>query len=80
MFILANRKLITCDDEANTKTVVRDVVPINVRVTNPIDGFAILLLLSPLDYVPGVTVLTYGGTDIDPAIRPANLSSQFPAT
>lgn len=48
------------------------------KVTNPMDGSAILLPLSPPDFVP--EVLVCGGSPTNPAIQPANLSSQMPAT
>ena len=75
--MVANNQSIIYDIEANTETILPDI-PNNVRVTNPIDGSAILLPLSPPDYVP--EVLVCGGTAVDPVIQPANLSSQFPAT
>ena len=77
VFMVANNQSIIYDVEANTETILPDI-PNNVRVTNPIDGSAILLPLSPPDFVPGILVC--GGTAVDPAIQPANLSSQFPAT
>lgn len=42
------------------------------------DGSAILLPLSPPDFVP--EVLVCGGSATNPAIQPLNLSSQMPAT
>ena len=75
--MVANNQTIIYDIEANTETILPDI-PNNVRVTNPIDGSAILLPLSPPDFVP--EVLVCGGTAVDPSIQPANLSSQFPAT
>ncbi|TBU23990.1 glyoxal oxidase precursor [Dichomitus squalens] len=77
VFMVANNQSIIYDVEANTETILPDI-PNNVRVTNPIDGSAILLPLSPPDFVP--EVLVCGGTAVDPSIQPANLSSQFPAT
>ena len=75
--MVANNQSIIYDVEANTETILPDI-PNNVRVTNPIDGSAILLPLSPPDFIPEVLVCR--GTAVDPAIQPANLSSQFPAT
>ena len=49
--MVANNQSIIYDIEANTETILPDI-PNNVRVTNPIDGSAILLPLSPPDYVP----------------------------
>ena len=48
-----------------------------MRVTNPIDGSAILLPLSPPDYTP--EVLSCGGVATD-TIPPEHLSSQMAAT
>ena len=76
MFIVANNQSIIYDIEENTETILPDI-PNNVRVTNPIDGSAILLPLSPPDFVP--EVLVCGGTETDP-IDPSLLSSQTPAT
>lgn len=75
--MVANNQSIIYDIEKNTETILPDI-PNNVRVTNPIDGSAILLPLSPPNFVP--EVLVCGGTDLDPSIQPANLSSQIPAT
>jgi len=49
-----------------------------VRVTNPFDGTATLLPLSPPDYIP--EVLVCGGTNKSDLIQPAKLSSQDPAS
>ncbi|EIW62408.1 uncharacterized protein TRAVEDRAFT_184707 [Trametes versicolor FP-101664 SS1] len=76
VFMVANNQSIIYDIEANTERILPDI-PNNVRVTNPIDGSAILLPLSPPDYVP--EVLVCGGTQTDP-IDPLLLSSQTPAT
>jgi hypothetical protein len=77
VFMVANNQTIIYDIEKNTETILPDI-PNNVRVTNPIDGSAILLPLSPPDYTP--EVLVCGGVAVDPAIQPANLSSQDLAT
>ncbi|KAI0808903.1 glyoxal oxidase precursor [Irpex lacteus] len=66
VFIVANNQSIIYDIEKNTETILPDI-PNNVRVTNPIE-----------DYIP--EVLVCGGVAVDPAIQPANLSSQMPAT
>ncbi|EIW61172.1 glyoxal oxidase precursor [Trametes versicolor FP-101664 SS1] len=76
VFMVANNQSIIYDIEANTERILPDI-PNNVRVTNPIDGSAILLPLSPPDYVP--EVLVCGGTQTDP-VDPSLLSSQTPAT
>ncbi|RDX47756.1 glyoxal oxidase precursor [Lentinus brumalis] len=76
VFMVANNQSIIYDIETNTETILPDI-PNNVRVTNPIDGSAILLPLSPPAYTP--EVLVCGGTQTDP-IDPSLLSSQTPAT
>ncbi|KAI9060002.1 copper radical oxidase [Trametes sanguinea] len=76
VFMVANNQSIIYDIEANTERILPDI-PNNVRVTNPIDGSAILLPLSPPDYIP--EVLVCGGTSTDP-LDPSLLSSQTPAT
>ncbi|KAM5542484.1 hypothetical protein V8D89_003943 [Ganoderma adspersum] len=75
--MVANNQSIICDLEANIEMILPDI-PNNVRVIKPIDGSAILLPLFPPNFIP--EVLVCGGTDVDPEIQPANLSSQFPAT
>ena len=76
-FMVANNQSIIYDIEANTETILPDI-PNNVRVTNPIDGSAILLPLSPPDYVP--EILVCGGADVKPAVQPVDLSPRFSAT
>ncbi|KAI0355513.1 glyoxal oxidase precursor [Trametes cingulata] len=76
VFMVANNQSIIYDIEANTERILPDV-PNNVRVTNPIDGSAILLPLSPPDFIP--EVLVCGGSQTD-TIDPTLLSSQTPAT
>ena len=49
VFMVANNQTIIYDIEANTETILPDI-PNNVRVTNPIDGSAILLPLSPAKF------------------------------
>ncbi|KAI0737810.1 glyoxal oxidase precursor [Daedaleopsis nitida] len=77
VFMVANNQSIIYDVEANTETILPDI-PNGVRVTNPMDGSAILLPLSPPDFVP--EVLVCGGTAQDDRVQPVNLSSQIPAT
>ena len=77
VFMVANNQSIIYDIEKNTETILPDI-PNGVRVTNPIDGSAILLPLSPPDYIP--EVLVCGGAAVDDTIQVGNLSSQFPAT
>ncbi|EIM88141.1 glyoxal oxidase precursor [Stereum hirsutum FP-91666 SS1] len=77
VFMVGGNQSIIYDIEAQTETILPDI-PNGVQVTNPMDGSAILLPLSPPDFVP--EVLVCGGSPTDPAIQPANLSSQTPAT
>lgn len=78
VFMVASNHSIIYDIETNEETTLPDI-PNGVHVTNPTDGSAILLPLSPPDYTP--EVLICGGQAIDPSTSPAaNLSSQLPAT
>ncbi|KAH9854846.1 glyoxal oxidase N-terminus-domain-containing protein [Lenzites betulinus] len=76
VFMVANNQSIIYDIEAQTERILPDI-PNNVRVTNPIDGSAILLPLSPPDFIP--EVLVCGGTQTD-TLDPLALTSQTPAT
>ncbi|KAH9911058.1 glyoxal oxidase precursor [Epithele typhae] len=78
VFMVANNQSIIYDIEAQTETILPDI-PNNVRVTNPIDGSAILLPLSPPDYTP--EVLVCGGSAVDPDGIPSTaLNAHMPAT
>ncbi|KAJ7166020.1 glyoxal oxidase N-terminus-domain-containing protein [Mycena filopes] len=77
IFMVANNQSIIYDIEANTETILPDL-PNGVRVTNPFDGTATLLPLSPPDYIP--EILVCGGANTSDQIQPANLSSQNPAS
>ncbi|KAJ7039413.1 glyoxal oxidase precursor [Mycena alexandri] len=77
VFMIANNQSIIYDIEANTETVLPDI-PNGVRVTNPFDGTATLLPLSPPDYIP--EILVCGGTNTSDQLPLANLSSQDPAS
>ncbi|KAI0340024.1 glyoxal oxidase precursor [Trametopsis cervina] len=77
VFVVASNQSIIYDVDKNTETILPDI-PNGVHVTNPIDGSAILLPLSPPNYVP--EVLVCGGVAVDPATPPEQLSSQTPAT
>lgn len=77
VFMVANNQSMIYDIEAGTETPLPPI-PNGVRVTNPMDGSAILLPLSPPDYIP--EVLVCGGSTADDSIPSANLSSQFPAS
>ncbi|KAF7339055.1 Copper radical oxidase [Mycena venus] len=77
VFMVANNQSIIYDIEANTETILPDI-PNGVRVTNPFDGTATLLPLSPPLYIP--EILVCGGTNASDQIPVANLSSQDPAS
>ncbi|KAJ7753337.1 glyoxal oxidase N-terminus-domain-containing protein [Mycena maculata] len=77
VFMVANNQSIIYDVEANTETILPDL-PNGVRVTNPFDGSAQLLPLSPPDFVP--EVLVCGGSDKSDQTPVEELSSQDPAT
>ncbi|KAJ7355850.1 glyoxal oxidase N-terminus-domain-containing protein [Mycena albidolilacea] len=77
VFMVANNQSIIYDIEAKTETILPDI-PNGVRVTNPMDGSATLLPLSPPLYVP--EVLVCGGSNSSDQIPPANLSTQDPAS
>lgn len=77
VFIVANNQSIIYDIEKNTETRLPDI-PNGVRVTNPIDGSAILLPLSPPDFTP--EVLVCGGSTADTSLPSTSLSSQQPAS
>ena len=78
IFMAANNQTIIYDMEAKTERVLPDI-PNGVRITNPYDGAAQLLPLSPPDYVP--EVLVCGGTNAsDQAIPATDLSTQDPAS
>ncbi|KAJ7165639.1 glyoxal oxidase N-terminus-domain-containing protein [Mycena crocata] len=77
IFMAANNQSIIYDIETNTETILPDI-PNGVRITNPFDGTAALLPLSPPLYIP--EVLVCGGSNTSDQIQPANLSSQDPAS
>lgn len=77
IFMVANNQSIIYDIETQTETILPDV-PNGVRVTNPFDGTATLLPLSPPDYIP--EVLVCGGTNASDSTPSANLSTQDPAS
>ncbi|KAJ7878972.1 glyoxal oxidase precursor [Mycena olivaceomarginata] len=77
VFMVANNQSIIYDIEAKTETILPDI-PNGVRVTNPMDGSATLLPLSPPLYFP--EVLVCGGSNSSDQIPPANLSTQDPAS
>ncbi|KAJ3555853.1 hypothetical protein NM688_g2347 [Phlebia brevispora] len=77
VFMVANNQSIIYDIETGEERPLPDL-PNGVRVTNPLDGSAILLPLSPPDFTP--EVLVCGGSNVSDAIPPGQLSSQFPAS
>ncbi|KAJ6588898.1 glyoxal oxidase precursor [Mycena capillaripes] len=77
VFILANNQTIIYDVETNTETILPDL-PNGQRVSNPFDGTAALLPLSPPLFVP--EVLACGGSQKSDATPVEELSSQDPAT
>ncbi|TFK34118.1 glyoxal oxidase precursor [Crucibulum laeve] len=77
VFMVANNQTIIYDIEKKTETILPDL-PNGVRVTNPFDGTATLLPLSPPNFIP--EVLVCGGSSTDDRIPALNLSSQDPAT
>ncbi|KAF9023852.1 copper radical oxidase [Rhodocollybia butyracea] len=77
VFIVANNETVLYDVEAQTETVMPPI-PNGVRVTNPMDGTATLLPLSPPDYVP--EILVCGGSNSTDTVPSADLSSQDPAS
>ncbi|GJJ15281.1 hypothetical protein Clacol_009557 [Clathrus columnatus] len=77
VFIVANNQSIIYDIEAQTETRLPDI-PNGVRVTNPFDGSAALLPLSPPDFTP--EVLVCGGSASNDQIPSEQLSSQDPAS
>ncbi|KAJ6470089.1 glyoxal oxidase N-terminus-domain-containing protein [Mycena vitilis] len=77
IFILANNQSIIYDIETNTETPLPDL-PNGQRVSNPFDGTAALLPLSPPLFTP--EILACGGSTKSDLTPVAELSSQDPAT
>lgn len=75
--MIANNRTIIYDIEAKTETPLPDL-PNGVRVTNPMDGTATLLPLSPPLFTP--EVLVCGGSNSSDTIPSIDLSSQTPAS
>ena len=63
--MVANNQSIIYDIETNTETPLPEI-PNGVHVTNPMDGSAILLPLSPPLYIP--EVLVCGGSNFGVAL------------
>ncbi|THG97889.1 hypothetical protein EW026_g4195 [Hermanssonia centrifuga] len=77
VFMVANNQSIIYDIDTGDERILPDL-PNGVRVTNPLDGSAILLPLSPPDFTP--EVLVCGGSNVSDSIPPDQLSSQTPAS
>ncbi|KAG6907578.1 hypothetical protein DXG01_008374 [Tephrocybe rancida] len=77
VFMVANNRTIIYDIKLDTETILPDI-PNSVRVTNPFDGTATLLPLSPPNYTP--EILVCGGSNASDTIPSAQLSSQDPAS
>ncbi|KAG6907623.1 hypothetical protein DXG01_008159 [Tephrocybe rancida] len=77
VFMVANNCTIIYDIESDTETILPDI-PNGVCVTNPFDGTATLLPLSPPNYTP--EILVCGGSNASDTIPSAQLSSQDPAS
>lgn len=77
VLMIANNQTIIYDVERRQETILPDI-PNGVRVTNPFDGTATLLPLSPPLYVP--EVLVCGGSTSDETVPSEQLSSQDPAS
>ena len=75
--MIANNQTIIYDIEKNTETILPDI-PNGVRVTNPFDGTAALLPLSPPLYTPEVVVC--GGSNSTQLMPSTLLSSRDPAS
>ncbi|KAF8192156.1 glyoxal oxidase N-terminus-domain-containing protein [Pholiota molesta] len=77
ILMIANNQTIIYDIEKKTETILPDI-PNGVRVTNPFDGTAALLPLSPPLFTP--EVLVCGGSNSSDLIPSEQLSSQDPAS
>ncbi|KAK7044681.1 glyoxal oxidase N-terminus-domain-containing protein [Favolaschia claudopus] len=77
VFMLANNQTIIYDVEAKTETILPDL-PNGQRVSNPFDGTAAMLPLSPPLFEP--EVLACGGSTKSDLTPQEELSAQDPAT
>lgn len=75
--MIANNQTTIYDVEKNTEQRLPDI-PNGVRVTNPFDGTAALLPLSPPHFTP--EVLVCGGSNSSDQIPSEQLSTQDPAS
>jgi hypothetical protein len=77
VFMAANNRTIIYDVETGTETQLPDI-PNGVRITNPFDGTATLLPLTPPLFTP--EILVCGGSNTSDTIPVEQLSSQDPAS
>ncbi|KAG6897933.1 hypothetical protein C0992_008681 [Termitomyces sp. T32_za158] len=77
VFMVANNQTIIYDIETKTETILPDI-PNGVRVTNPFDGTATLLPLSPPLYTP--EILVCGGSNSSDTTPQAQHSPEDPAS
>ncbi|CAL1711813.1 unnamed protein product [Somion occarium] len=77
VFMVANNQSIIYDIQTGDERILPDI-PNGVRITNPFDGSAILLPLSPPNFTP--EVLVCGGTNITDTTPVTSISSQTPAS
>ncbi|KAJ7211267.1 glyoxal oxidase N-terminus-domain-containing protein [Mycena pura] len=77
VFIVANNRSVIYDVETNIETNLPDL-PNGQRVTNPFDGTAAMLPLSPPLYIP--EILVCGGSHASDTAPVETLSSQDPAS
>jgi hypothetical protein len=77
LVILSNNQTIIYDIEKDSETAL-PAIPNGVRVSNPFDATAVLLPLSPPNYIP--EVLVCGGSNVSDTIDVHNLSKQDPAS
>ena len=75
--MIANNQTQIYDIETNTEVALPDL-PNGVRCSNPFDGTAQLLPLSPPDYIP--EVLVCGGSNSTQTTNSSLLSFQDPAS
>lgn len=75
--MVANNQTMIYDIDTKTETALPDL-PNGVRTTNPFDGTATLLPLSPPHFTP--EILVCGGSNSSDQVPSANLSSQDPAS
>ncbi|KAK7681668.1 hypothetical protein QCA50_015402 [Cerrena zonata] len=77
IFMIANNQSIIYDIETGDERILPEI-PNGIRVTNPFDGSAILLPLSPPDFAP--EVLVCGGSNIPDTVPVIEISRHAPAS